>query len=157
MFSRPTEASGSMRRPGFDEDLEELTEILRVGRRFMCALADDECFAEFIASESVGATYPEPIEVTAAFVRQSLGLTPRAARLIVPAGRASVFDTGMWTVSFVDAVTAARGGGPGLVLYVAASRSGWQVLPGELHGPRVLRQISFPTGWPEANPDGPAG
>jgi hypothetical protein len=67
-----------------------------------------------------------------------------------------VFDDGMWGVGFVDAVTAAQGGGPGLVLYFVGTRSRWNVLPGVLFGPRIIRRISFPTGWPNPLPTAPA-
>jgi hypothetical protein len=156
MFPRSAPARPSGPWSPLRDDLETISDILRVARAFFNALADDTKIEGLIDGYPIEPGRAKPLTPTAALVRQSLGLTTRRARLIVPAGRAAVFDDGMWSVSFVDAVTAAQGGGPGLVLYFVAARTSWQVIPGQLYGPRVIRLISFPTGWPEATPSASA-
>ena len=142
------QVSGSLLR----NDFETLSDILQVARTFFGAIADDAPIGHLIDGYPIGRSNGEPVAQTAALVRQSLGLTARHVRVIVPAGRAAVFDDGMWSVEFVDAAHAARGGGLGLLLYFVATPTAWMVIPGALYGPRVVRQISFLTGWPDRRP-----
>ena len=136
---------------GFEplDDLETLTDILQVARAFFAALADDTEVEGLVDGHPTEARSGAPVALTAALVRQALGLSARQARNNVPAGRAAVFDDRMWSVGFVDALTAAQGDGVGLLLYFVPTRTGWNVLPGALYGPRVIRRISFPTSWPD--------
>ena len=134
------------------DDLETLSDILEVARTFFGAIADDAPIGHLIYGYPIERSNGEPAALTAALVRQSLDLTARRARIMVPAGRAAIFDDGMWSVVFVDAIAATRGDGPGLVLFFVATRAGWNVVPGALYGPRIVRQISFLAGWPDPLP-----
>jgi hypothetical protein len=144
---RPSIAGSPLR-----NDLELLSDILQVARTFFGALADDAAIGHLINGYPIGRSNGDPVTLTAALGRQSLELTTRRARIMVPAGVAAIFDDGMWSVVFVDAIAATRGGGPGLVLYFVATPTAWMIIPGALYGPPVVRQISFLAGWPDPLP-----
>jgi len=145
MVPRPASGVRSMA----SDDLETLTDILRVARAFFKGLAEDTGIEQLVDGYPVQPVRGAPMAQTAALVRQALGLSPGRAWAIVPAGRAVVFDDGMWSVGFVDAVTTARGDAPGFLLYFVARATGWNVALSELYRPRVARRISFSTGWPD--------